>query len=101
MNAFKGEGLRVFVGSSWTTDAPSRETAQAIGSARAKGILAVKTEAAALYTLARARSASILCVAHVTNTMGQAERDFEKGEAGGTADALNVLEAVVSAVRLG
>jgi uridine phosphorylase len=101
MNALKGEGLRVFVGSSWTTDAPFRETAPAIESARAKGILAVEMEAAALYTFARARSAPVLCMAHVTNTMGQAERDFEKGEADGTADALNVLEAVVSAVRLG
>jgi hypothetical protein len=29
--------------------------------------------------------------------MGQAEQDFEKGEAGGTADAIRVLEAIVSA----
>jgi uridine phosphorylase len=98
MNALASEGLRVLVGPSWTTDAPFRETAGAIEKARANGILAVEMEAAALYTFARARSASVLCLAHVTNTMGQAERDFEKGEADGTADALKILETVVRAV---
>ena len=29
--------------------------------------------------------------------MGQAEQDFEKGEADGTADALRVLEAIIAA----
>jgi hypothetical protein len=55
-------------------------------------------EAAALYTFARVRTKSVLCLAHVTNTMGQSERDFEKGESDGTVDALNVLEAVVKAI---
>jgi uridine phosphorylase len=99
MGALSREGRRALVGPSWTTDAPFRETAEAIESARAKGVLAVEMEAAALYTFARARSASVLCLAHVTNTMGQAERDFEKGDADGTTDALKVLEIVVKAVR--
>jgi uridine phosphorylase len=100
MSALKREGLRAFVGASWTTDAPFRETAAAIEKARAKGILAVEMEAAALYTFARVRSASVICLAHVTNTMGQAERDFEKGEADGAADALKILETVIGAVPL-
>ena len=54
---------------------------------------------AALYAFARARSVPVLCLAHVTNTMGLAERDFEKGEADGTADALIILETVVKALR--
>ena len=99
MTALKHEGLHLLVGPSWTTDAPFRETAEAIAAARAKGVLAVEMEAAALYTFARTRAASVLCLAHVTNTMGQAGRDFEKGESDGTADALKVLEAVVRAVR--
>ena len=94
-NALKQAGLRILVGASWTTDAPFRETAEAIESARAKGVLAVEMEAAALYTFARTRGKSVLCLAHVTNTMGQAERDFEKGESDGTIDALNVLETIV------
>lgn len=92
-------GLHAVAGSSWTTDAPFRETPEAIASARAKGVLAVEMEAAALYAWARARAAAVLCIAHVTNTMGQAERDFEKGEADGTADALKILDTIVAAVR--
>jgi uridine phosphorylase len=96
--ALDGAGLSVIVGASWTTDAPFRETAQAIDAARAQGILAVEMEAAALYTFARSRNARVLCIAHVTNTMGQAGTDFEKGEADGTADVLALLEAIVTAV---
>jgi uridine phosphorylase len=97
--ALKQAGLRILVGPSWTTDAPFRETVEAIEAARAKGILAVEMEAAALYTFARVRAKSVLCLAHVTNTMGQTERDFEKGESDGTIDALNVLETIVKAIR--
>jgi uridine phosphorylase len=97
--ALRDEGMAALIGPSWTTDAPFRETAEAIEAARAKGILAVEMEAAALYTFARARGASILCLAHVTNTMGLAERDFEKGASDGTTDALRVLEIAAKAMR--
>jgi len=94
-SAVKAAGLRAIVGPSWTTDAPFRETAEAIESAKQRGILAVEMEAAALYAFARARGAKVLCIAHVTNTMGQAAQDFEKGEADGTSDALAVLASLV------
>jgi purine-nucleoside phosphorylase len=68
VNALKAAGLRVIVGPTWTTDAPFRETAEAIEAAKRRGILAVEMEAAALYTFARARQAKVLCIAHVTNT---------------------------------
>jgi len=84
------------VGSSWTTDAPFRETADAIAAARSKGVLAVEMEAAALYAFARKADVKVLCLAHVTNTMGQSGQDFEKGEADGTADALAVLDAIMT-----
>jgi uridine phosphorylase len=90
---------RSVVGSSWTTDAPFRETAEAIEVARAKGILAVEMEAAALYAFARAASVRVLCLAHVTNTMGMTGDDFEKGEADGMPDALAVLERTVTALQ--
>jgi purine-nucleoside phosphorylase len=90
----KYTGLRVHVGPSWTTDAPFRETAAAVAAAREKGVLAVEMEAAALYSFARKRHKAVLCLAHVTNTMGLAEIDFEKGEADGTSDALAILEAL-------
>jgi uridine phosphorylase len=97
--ALQQAGLHTLVGASWTTDAPFRETAEAIAAARAKGVLAVEMEAAALYTFARTRGKAVLCLAHVTNTMGQAEQDFEKGEFDGTTDALQVLAAIVRALR--
>ena len=48
---------------------------------------------------ARKRNKAVLCLAHVTNTMGLADRDFEKGEADGTADALMILEALAKALH--
>jgi purine-nucleoside phosphorylase len=89
--------VNVVTGSSWTTDAPFRETEEAIAAARSKGILAVEMEAAALYAFARASGRKVICLAHVTNTMAVAEQDFEKGEADGTVDALRVLESIITA----
>jgi len=59
---------------------------------RAEGCWAVEMEAAALYALAEARQYNIICFAHVTNSMGQMEGDFEKGEACGSRAALHVIE---------
>ncbi len=93
--ALRENGKPFFVGPTWTTDAPFRETTEAIETARAQGILAVEMEAAALYSFARASGVAVLCLAHVTNTMAQSGQDFEKGEADGTADALGFLEVLV------
>jgi uridine phosphorylase len=97
--ALTGLSVRSVVGPSWTTDAPFRETAEAIEKARDKGILAVEMEAAALYAFARVANARMLCMAHVTNTMGLTGDDFEKGEADGTRDALEILETTVTALQ--
>jgi uridine phosphorylase len=94
-----GVGEPVECGTTWTTDAPFRETAAAIGAARQKGILAVEMEAAALYAFAQARHKPILCFAHVTNQMGRVEGDFEKGEANGATAALTLVHAVAEAWR--
>ena len=96
MSALADKGLQAYVGASWTTDAPFRETANAIAASRARGILAVEMEAAGLYSFAGKRNRAVLCVAHVTNTMGLADRDFEKGEGDGAIDALTFLEALAS-----
>lgn len=97
-DALSSAGLRPFVGPSWTTDAPFRETPVAVEAARSKGILAVEMEAAALYAFARRRNVPVLCLAHVTNTMGVEEGDFEKGEGDGSSDALTILGTVASAL---
>ena len=96
------DGTAVHRGATWTTDAPYRETEAAIAYARTCGALAVEMEAAALYALAAARGLPIICIAHVTNTMGQeAGDDFEKGEAGGSLTALRAIGAAAEAFRLG
>ena len=92
--ALRDAGLSVEVGASWTTDAPFRETEEAITAARQAGILAVEMEAAALYAFAAARGRPVLCLAHVTNQMGQVEGDFEKGAADGAEEALQVISLV-------
>jgi purine-nucleoside phosphorylase len=44
------------VGSSWTTDAPYRETREAIIAAEREGVVCVEMEAAALYAYAAAHA---------------------------------------------
>ena len=95
--AFAGLGTPVRQGGTWTTDAPFRETEETIAAMKAKGLLAVEMEAAALYAFATVRKRSVLCFAHVTNQMAMIEGDFEKGEADGTVDALNVIRGAASA----
>ena len=86
--------LPICWGASWTTDAPYRETAEAIDYARSQEILAVEMEAAALYAFAEAQQKDVVCFAHVTNQMGNIEGDFEKGEDAGSRDALQLIAAI-------
>jgi uridine phosphorylase len=95
VEALSSSAQSVLRGASWTTDAPFRETAEAIEAARSKDVLAVEMEAAALYAFANVKKRRVLCLAHVTNTMGQTGQDFEKGESDGTADALAILGTIV------
>lgn len=89
--ALGGAQVHAEIGATWTTDAPFRETEEAIGAACEDGILAVEMEAAALYAFAQARQRPVLCLAHVTNQMGRIEGDFEKGAAAGAEEALQVI----------
>jgi uridine phosphorylase len=89
--ALRDVALPVERGATWTTDAPFRETAETIAAMKAKGLLAVEMEAAALYAFASARDKPVICFAHVTNRMARVEGDFEKGEADGAIDALRVI----------
>jgi len=88
---FRQSNFSVAIGKSWTTDAPFRETKSAIECARNKGAVAVEMEAAALYSFAKAKHKNVVCFAHLTNTMGQKEGDFEKGETNGSIEALKLI----------
>jgi len=89
--AFERASVRVLRGTTWTTDAPFRETEQSIEYARSEGILGVEMEAAALYAFAKVKAKSVVCFAHITNQMAQIEGDFEKGRDQGSHDALEVI----------
>ena len=87
----------VFRGATWTTDAPFRETEIAINYCRSEGILGVEMEASALYAFAEAKRHPVICFAHITNQMGNVENDFEKGEAQGSLDAIEMLSQAAEA----
>jgi uridine phosphorylase len=99
MRALRDVPHPTYRGAAWTTDAPFRETAAAIEQARARSILAVEMEAAALYAFAQARRKPVLCLAHVTNRMAVDGGDFEKGEAEGAYASLAVIAAIALAWR--
>jgi uridine phosphorylase len=88
----------VLTGASWTTDAPYRETTAAIDAAERAGTVCVEMEAAGLYAYATARRHTVVCLAHVTNTMATAGDDFEKGADNGVHGALAVARAAALAV---
>ncbi len=95
----KGQAMRILTGATWTTDAPFRETVEAINFAREQGIFGVEMEAAALYAFAQVCHKDIVCFAHITNQMAQIEGDFEKGLDQGSHDALKVIGLAARAWR--
>jgi uridine phosphorylase len=97
--AFAKFPVPVLTGATWTTDAPFRETQAAIDAMAERNLMAVEMEAAALYAFAQARQKPVLCFAHVTNQMGRVEGDFEKGEADGSRDALELIAIAASRLR--
>ena len=91
-------GIGARRGTTWTTDAPFRETPSSLAVARAAGALAVEMEAAALLAFAAATGRPVVCFAHVTNQMARVDGDFEKGPADGAEQALAVAAAVARGV---
>lgn len=83
---------------SWTTDAPYRETQTAIDAYRKKGVTCVEMEAAALYAYAEYTGNEVICFAHLTNTMAQEEGDFEKGEEFGSLDTLALIAKIIKRI---
>jgi len=87
------------LGTSWTTDAPFRETAAAVRRMLKLGADCVEMEAAALYAFAQARGKDVICIAHVTNSMARSEGDFEKGAENGSVDSLTVIEFLLRVLK--
>ena len=94
-DAREGDGLPWSPAKSWTTDAPYRETPSALDAMKEAGVSCVEMEAAALYAFAERKEKDLICFAHLTNTMAQEKGDFEKGEAFGSLNALQLLQTLI------
>jgi uridine phosphorylase len=94
--AFENSNQPVVTGGTWTTDAPYRETQEAVRANTERGLLAVEMEAAALYAFAQACGRDVVCFAHVTNQMATLDGDFEKGHDAGSVDALDIIARTVA-----
>lgn len=90
--------LPCVLGSSWTTDAPFRETEPLINARRDEGIISVEMEAAALLAMGGALNKPVCCIAHITNSMATRDDDFEKGGDDGHETALKVCTIALSAL---
>jgi uridine phosphorylase/SAM-dependent methyltransferase len=97
--ALRGANVALETGAVWTTDAPFRETEEAVELAKRDQLLAVEMETAALYAFAAARRKPVLCLAQVTNCMARGEGDFEKGEAEGSTAVLALLGQIAAEWR--
>jgi len=71
--------LPVLSGPVWTTDAPYRETERQLTTHAKAGVLAVEMQAASLFAFSLARRFPVGVVAHVTNTVGGTDEQFDKG----------------------
>ena len=89
--------LPTYRGSSWTTDAPFRETERLIALRRQEGIVSVEMEAAALLALGSTLGKPTVCFAHITNAMATREDDFEKGGNTGLEESLSICATALSA----
>ena len=96
--ALLAPGPGLIVGGSWTTDAPFRETERSVADARARGLLVVEMEAAGLYAFAVAQRRDVVCLAYVTNRLGQ-PGDFGKGVAEGVSEALALIGRLAASWR--
>jgi uridine phosphorylase len=94
------DSIPVVQGGVWTTDAPFRETEQAIIFCRSENLIAVEMEAAALYAFAEATQRPVICFARVTNEMGLIENDFEKGEEDGNTAFVELIAAMLRSWRV-
>jgi uridine phosphorylase len=89
---FQPYQFSMLFGASWTTDGPFRETEASIRYAQSEGILGVEMEAAALYAFSQTKEKAVICIAQITNQMGQIENDFEKAD--GHLDALEIISLI-------
>lgn len=67
--AIKSKDLPVLTGTSWTTDAPYRETMEEVRLYRAEGVATVEMEAAALFSVGEYRGTSVCSIFAVSDML--------------------------------
>ncbi len=73
--ALEKAGIKYDVGSSWTIDAPYRETKREITHYKKKGIVTVEMEASALFAVAKLREVKIAAAFVVSDVLGDEKWD--------------------------
>lgn len=69
--ALTRSGVALQSGSTWTTDAPYRQSKEEISELRGRGVLTVEMEAAALFAVARIRSVELASAVVVDSVFGE------------------------------
>jgi uridine phosphorylase len=75
--AFKRKGIPYSMGSSWTTDAPYRETFEKVRQHRTEGVLTVEMEVSALFAVGVFRGVSMSSVFTISDLLS--EEDWNQG----------------------
>jgi len=75
--AFKRKGIEYSIGSSWTTDAPYRETFEKLRRHRSNGVATVEMEASALFAVSAYRGVSLSSVFAISDILS--EEDWNQG----------------------
>ncbi len=71
VEAVKKYGVSVRIGTSWTTDAPYRETIEELRRYRAEGVLTVEMEAAALFAVGAYRGVKVSSVFAISDVLSE------------------------------
>ncbi len=64
-------GIRPTVGTSWTMDAPYRETMEEVGYYQREGVLTAEMEAAALFAVAQYRGVELACAFVISDSLAE------------------------------
>lgn len=93
VEALKRKGLAYYRGTSWTTDAPYRETVEEARAYQSEGVLCVEMELSALFAAAEVRKASIGAIVVVSDSLAELEWR-PRMRSPETADSLHALSEV-------
>ena len=76
-NTFKRKGIEHSIGSSWTTDAPYRETFEKVRRYRSEGVATVEMEASALFAVGTYREVNVSSVFTISDILSA--EDWDQG----------------------